>query len=57
MNYKMLLKLDFYYTEQQLFDLLEEKLDMIKVGFKFNEIFKMEWLRLKAKEERLQNAI
>ena len=50
MNYRVLLKLDFGFTENELFELLEEKLSLIKVGYTFNEIFRMHWLRLKSNE-------
>lgn len=52
MNYKTLLMLDYGYTMNQLFDLLEEKKHLLGIGFTFNEIFKSEWLRLKAEDER-----
>ena len=44
--------LDYGYTMNQLFDLLESKKLLIKIGYSFNEIFKSEWLRLKAEDER-----
>lgn len=52
MNYKTLLMLEYGYTMNQLFDLLESKRQLIKIGFTFNEIFKSEWLRLKVEDER-----
>lgn len=52
LSYKTLLMLDYGYTMNQLFDLLEEKKRLIGIGFTFNEIFKSEWLRLKAEDER-----
>lgn len=44
--------LEYGYTMNQLFDLLESKRQLIKIGFTFNEIFKSEWLRLKVEDER-----
>lgn len=52
MNYKTLLILDYGYTMNQLFDLLESKKRLIGLGFTFNEIFESEWLRLKVEDER-----
>lgn len=52
LSYKTLLMLDYGYTMNQLFDLLESKKLLIKIGYSFNEIFKSEWLRLKAEDER-----
>lgn len=52
MSYKTLLMLDYGYTMNQLFDLLESKRNLIKIGFTFNEIFKNEWLRLKLEDVR-----
>lgn len=56
-SFKTLLKLDFGYTENQLFDLLEEKLMLIKIGYTFNEIFKMQWVKLKDLEMSELNGI
>ena len=44
--------LDYGYTMNQLFDLLEEKKRLIGIGFTFNEIFETEWLRLKMEDIR-----
>ena len=52
MSYKMLLTLDYGYTVNDLLNTLEERRDLIKMGFTFNEIFKAKWLRLKAEDER-----
>lgn len=52
MSYKMLLMLDYDYTVNDLLNTLEERRDLIKMGFTFNEIFKAKWLRLKAEDER-----
>lgn len=52
MSYKMLLMLDYGYTVNDLLNTLEERTDLIKMGFTFNEIFKGKWLRLKAEDER-----
>ena len=48
MSYKTLLILDYGYTVNDLLNTLEERTDLIKMGFTFNEIFKAKWLRLKA---------
>ncbi|QYS24425.1 hypothetical protein [Enterococcus phage VEsP-2] len=52
MSHKMLLMLDYGYTVNDLLNTLEERRDLIKMGFTFNEIFKAKWLRLKAEDER-----
>lgn len=52
MSYKMLLMLDYGFTVNDLLNTLEERTDLIKMGFTFNEIFKAKWLRLKAEDER-----
>ena len=52
MSYKMLLMLDYGYTVNDLLNTLEERRDLIKMGFTFNEIFKAKWLRLKSEDER-----
>lgn len=52
MSYKMLLMLDYGYSVNDLLNTLEERTDLIKMGFTFNEIFKAKWLRLKAEDER-----
>lgn len=52
MSYKMLLMLDYGFTVNDLLNTLEERTDLIKMGFTFNEIFKSKWLRLKAEDER-----
>lgn len=51
-NYKVLLMLDYGFTTNNLIATLEERRDLIKMGFTFNEIFKAKWLRLKAEDER-----
>ena len=50
MSYKMLLMLDYGYSVNDLLNTLEERTDLIKMGFTFNEIFKAKWLRLKAED-------
>lgn len=52
MSYKMLLMLEYGYSVNDLLNTLEERTDLIKMGFTFNEIFKPKWLRLKAEDER-----
>nr|DAH79931.1 MAG TPA: hypothetical protein [Caudoviricetes sp.] len=44
--------LDYGFTTNNLIATLEERTDLIKMGFTFNEIFKAKWLRLKAEDER-----
>lgn len=51
-NYKVLLMLDYGFTTNNLIATLEERTDLIKIGFTFNEIFKAKWLRLKAEDEK-----
>lgn len=51
MSYKMLLMLDYGFTVNDLLKTLEERTDLIKIGFTFNEIFKAKWLRLKVEDE------
>lgn len=51
MNYKTLLKLDYGYTENQLFDLIEKYKWLFKVNYTIDEIFAVEYKRLKLKDE------
>lgn len=52
MNYKTLLKLEYGYSENNLFDLLESKVYLIKIGYTFAEIFEVEYKRLKIEDEK-----
>lgn len=51
MNYKTLLKLDYAYTENQLFDVIEKHKWLFKCNYSVNEIFGVEYKRLKLKDE------
>lgn len=51
MNYKTLLKLDYGYTENQLFDLIEKYKWLFKVNYTIDEIFAVEYKRLKLEDE------
>ena len=51
MNYKTLLKLDYGYTENQLFDLIEKYKWLFKVNYTIDEIFAVEYKRLKFEDE------
>lgn len=51
MSYKMLVMLDYGYTINDLLNTFEERRDLIKMGFTFNEILKAKWLRLKAEDK------
>lgn len=52
MNYKTLLKLDYGYTENQLFDVIEKYKWLFKVNYTINEIFGVEYKRLKLGDEK-----
>lgn len=51
MNYKTLLKLDYGYTENQLFDLIDKYKWLFKVNYTIDEIFAVEYKRLKLEDE------
>ena len=51
MNYKTLLKLDYGYTENQLFDVIEKYKWLLKINYTIDEIFAVEYKRLKMKDE------
>lgn len=52
MNYKTLLKLHYGYTENQLFDLIEKYKWLFKLNYTINEIFEVEYKRLKLEDEK-----
>lgn len=51
MNYKTLLKLDYGYTENKLFDVIEKYVWLLKINYTIGEIFAVEYKRLKLKDE------
>ncbi|CAD0299916.1 hypothetical protein [Enterococcus phage vB_EhiS_268] len=51
MNYKTLLKLDYAYTENQLFDVIEKYKWLFKCNYSVDEIFAVEYKRLKMEDE------
>lgn len=51
MNYKTLLKLDYTYTENQLFDVIEKYKWLFKCNYSVDEIFEVEYKRLKMEDE------
>lgn len=51
LNYKTLLKLDYSYTENQLFDVIEKYKWLFKVNYTIDEIFAVEYKRLKLEDE------
>lgn len=51
MNYKTLLKLDYGYTENQLFDVIDKYKWLFKVNYTIDEIFAVEYKRLKLEDE------
>lgn len=51
MNYKTLLKLDYAYTENQLFDVIDNCKWLFKFNYSVNDIFAVEYKRLKLKDE------
>jgi hypothetical protein len=50
-NYKTLLKLDYGYTENQLFDVIDKYKWLFKVNYTIDEIFAVEYKRLKLRDE------
>lgn len=51
MNYKTLLKLDYGYTENQLFDVIEKYVWLLKINYTITEIFAVEYKRLKMEDD------
>ncbi|CAD7757455.1 Hypothetical protein ARAMI_38 [Enterococcus phage Aramis] len=51
MNYKTLLKLDYGYTENQLFDLIEKYKWLFKLNYTIDELFAVEYKRLQMEDE------
>ena len=51
MKYKTLLKLDYAYTENQLFDVIEKYKWLFKCNYSVDEIFEVEYKRLKMEDE------
>lgn len=51
LNYKTLLKLDYGYTENQLFNVIEKYVWLFKVNYTIDEIFAVEYKRLKMEDE------
>lgn len=51
LNYKTLLKLDYSYTENQLFDVIEKYVWLLKINYTIDEIFAVEYKRLKLEDE------
>jgi hypothetical protein len=51
MNYKTLLKLDYGYTENQLFDVIEKYVWLLKINYTIAEIFAVEYKRLKMEDD------
>lgn len=51
MKYKTLLKLHYGYTENQLFDLIEKYKWLFKLNYTVDEIFAVEYKRLKLEDE------
>ena len=52
MNYKTLLKLHYGYTENKLFDVIEKYKWLFEVNYTINEIFAVEYKRLKLEDEK-----
>lgn len=52
MNYKTLLKLDYGYTENQLFNIIEKYKWLFKVNYTIDDIFAVEYKRLKLRDEK-----
>lgn len=52
MNYKTLLKLDYGYTENQLFDVIEKCKWLFKCNYTVNQILEVEYKRLKLEDEK-----
>lgn len=51
MNYKTLLKLDYGYTENQLFAVIEKYKWLFKLNYTIDEIFAVEYKRLQMEDE------
>ena len=51
MNYKTLLKLDYGYTENQLFAIIEKYKWLFKLNYTIDELFAVEYKRLKMEDE------
>lgn len=51
MNYKTLLKLDYGYTENQLFAVIEKYVWLLKINYTIAEIFAVEYKRLKMEDD------
>ena len=52
MNYKTLLKLDYAYTENQLFDVIEKYKWLFKLNYTIDEIFAVEYKRLQMEDDK-----
>lgn len=52
MNYKTLLKLDYAYTENQLFDVIEKYKWLFKLNYTIDELFAVEYKRLQMEDEK-----
>jgi hypothetical protein len=52
MNYKTLLKLDYGYTENQLFDIIEKYKWLFKLNYTIDEIFAVEYKRLQLEDDK-----
>ncbi len=52
MSYKTLLKLDYGYTENQLFDVIEKYKWLFKLNYTVDEIFTVEYKRLQMEDEK-----
>ena len=52
MNYKTLLKLDYAYTENHLFDIIEKYKWLFKLNYTIDEIFAVEYKRLQMEDEK-----
>lgn len=52
MNYKTLLKLDYGYTESQLFAIIEKYKWLFKLNYTIDELFAVEYKRLQMEDEK-----
>lgn len=52
MNYKTLLKLDYAYTENQLFNVIEKYKWLFKLNYTVEEIFAVEYKRLQMEDSK-----
>lgn len=52
MNYKTLLKLDYAYTENQLFAVIDKYVWLLKTNYTIDEIFAVEYKRLQMEDEK-----